>query len=82
MPDFNTFRMNEALLGRSYAFRKLNPCMDGINVNNPKFNKKLKVRTIVHETFDTYEEWIDYIMNGHKIDLEELNKKNVDKHSK
>lgn len=78
MPDFNTFRMDEQLLGRSFAFRRVNPCLDNINVNNPKYNSNLKVRTIITETFDTYEEWKDYIINGSKKDLEKLLNKDED----
>ena len=79
MPDFNTFRMDEYLLGRSHAFRKLNPCLDNININNPKFNPNLKVRTIVNETIDTYEEWVKYIMSCSK---KEEDVQTEDKHIK
>ena len=74
MPDFLTFRMNEKLLGRIYAYRKTHPCLDNININNPKYNKELKCNTVSLESINTYEKWIHYVRNSGKINLKKLNK--------
>lgn len=71
MPEFNTFRMNEKLLGRSIAIRRTNPCLDNLNVNNPKFNKEIKVRTVEVETCKTYEDWVKHVLNIGKIKLKD-----------
>lgn len=71
MPDFNTFRINQKLVGQSFALRMANPYLERMNINNPKFNKDIKVRTIEFETFDTYEEWFQYILTCSKKNFEE-----------
>lgn len=62
MPDFDTFRINKALLRVSSVYRQSNLCLDDINVNNPKYNSELKVRTVITDTYDTYVEWRNYIL--------------------
>lgn len=72
MPDFETFRINENLVGRLFAIRRTDTCLDRENVNNPKYNKEIKCRTVTTSQFSTFEEWNNYIHKGGIIDLKNL----------
>ena len=72
MPDFNTFRINEKLIGRLYAIRKVDTYLDNININDTKHNKNIKCKTVTSTLFKTFEEWDNYIHKCSVVDLDKI----------